>query len=493
MSIKPTGRASLCALAAPLAVSGMLLASTALASTALASTALANTALAGTASASTASASPARAGTLRITPGRPYVRSIDTEVQDRAARADAGRTRLSAQSAGDPTSYLATAWMSAESGTATGTLCLQNDTTSTVTSNCTSYSVTSGTYSLVQVVYDSPSQTAITSLNFAVTATGGITEMENPSVQPSLLETGSFEDGSYAGWAKKVPSGATVNMALYNTAAGAPAPAHDGTGYLATNTNTNTGGVQQQNIPLGVFDQTSYVATAWLSSQSGPATGKMCIAAAGTSVTNCIPYSVTAGAYTPVQLVYDPPSSASSLTFEVLPTANGGTTDLDTVSLVASQLQSGSFEDGSYAGWAKMIPSGATVNMALYNTAAGAPAPAHDGTGYLATNTNTAGGGVYADALYGSGSSFTATAWLSSQSGTATGQLCLWGLGTQNTDACQSYSVTAGAYTEVQVVYDIPADDVTSLREQIYAGQGTTDLDTVSLVQNSGTLAGGAI
>jgi hypothetical protein len=317
--------------------------------------------------------------------------------------------------------------------------------------------------------------------------------MENPNVQPSLLETGSFEGGSAAGWARKIPSGATVNMALYNPADGAPATAHDGSGYLATNTNIANGGVQQQNIPLGLFGQISYVATAWLSSQSGPATGKVCMAAAGTSVTNCIPYSVTAGAYTPVQLVYDPPSSASSLTFEVLPTANGGTTDLDTVSLVASQLRSGSFEGGSYAGWAKWIPSGATVNMALYNPADGAPAAAHDGTGYLAFNTNAAGGGVYSDTLYGSGSSYTATAWLSSQSGTATGSLCLWGLGNQNTDSCQSYTVTAGAYTEVQVVYDIPADDVSTLRAQLYANEGTTDMDTVSLVQNSGTLVGGVI
>ena len=53
--------------------------------------------------------------------------------------------------------------------------------------------------------------------------------------------------------------------------------------------------------------------------------------------------------------------------------------------------------------------------------------------------------------------------------------------------------MTAGAYTEVQVVYDIPADDVSMLRVQLYASEGTTDMDTVSLVQNSGTLAGGVI
>jgi hypothetical protein len=71
---------------------------------------------------------------------------------------------------------------------------------------------------------------------------------------------------------------------------------------------------------------------------------------------------------------------------------------------------------------------------------------------------------------------------LSAQSGTATGRLCVWGLASPGTDNCESYSVTAGTYTEVQLVYDLPAA-YSTLRFQLYpnSGGGTTDLDTASL------------
>src|SRR6516162_8679723 len=78
-------------------------------------------------------------------------------------------------------------------------------------------------------------------------------------------------------------------------------------------------------------------------------------------------------------------------------------------------------------GAGRTVPAGATVNMVDYNNAA----KAHDGAWYLAFNTDTAGGGVYQDVPVNAaaGTSFVATAWLSAQSGTATGNLCVWGLG----------------------------------------------------------------
>ena len=42
---------------------------------------------------------------------------------------------------------------------------------------------------------------------------------------------------------------------------------------------------------------------------------------------------MTAGTYTPIQIVYDLPAGYSTLRFQVYPTAGGGTTDLDTASL----------------------------------------------------------------------------------------------------------------------------------------------------------------
>src|SRR6202034_185799 len=83
-----------------------------------------------------------------------------------------------------------------------------------------------------------------------------------------------------------------------------------------------------------------------------------------------------------------------------------------------------SFEN-SGGSWDRIIPSGATTNITRYDNAA----DAHDGSWYLAFNTSGAGGAGYQDVPVDApaGASYTATAWLSSQSGTATGRLCLWG------------------------------------------------------------------
>jgi CHAP domain-containing protein len=310
--------------------------------------------------------------------------------------------------------------------------------------------------------------------------------LHNPKQQAAppgdLLRSGSFE-ASAAGWGRTVPAGGTVNMVDYNTAAGAPAKAHDGNWYLAFNTNASGGGVYQ-DVAVNATAGTSFTGTAWLSSQSGTATGSLCLWGLGASNTNnCIHYSVGTGSYKQVQVVYDAPQNIATLRFQVYPTPGGGTTDMDTTSLVQNLLRSGSFE-ASAAGWGRTVPAGGTVNMVDYNTAAGAPAKAHDGNWYLAFNTNASGGGVYQDVAVNAtaGTSFTGTAWLSSQSGTATGSLCLWGLGASNTNNCIHYSVGTGSYKQVQVVYDAP-QNIATLRFQVYPtpGGGTTDMDTTSL------------
>ncbi|MFE0459502.1 hypothetical protein ACFW1A_09605 [Kitasatospora sp. NPDC058965] len=149
-------------------------------------------------------------------------------------------------------------------------------------------------------------------------------------------------------------------------------------------------------------------------------------------------------------------------------------------------LSSPGFEQ-SVAGWQRLVPQGGIVNWANYNTAAGAPAPAHDGTGYLATNTNIGGGSVYQDvpANVGSGAVYRASIWLSSQSGGATGTFCLWGLGASNTNSCTAYNVnSATGYQYLQVTYSVN-QPISTLRFQIYptANGGTTDMDTASLVR----------
>ena len=144
-------------------------------------------------------------------------------------------------------------------------------------------------------------------------------------------------------------------------------------------------------------------------------------------------------------------------------------------------LSNGSFEEGA-TNWDRFIPSGVSVNMTRYEVGNGAPAAAHDGSWYLAANTNGSGGSVYQDVPYPvtTGSSYVATVWLSAQSTTATGSLCLYDLGANGN--CTDYNVTAGTYTQIQVVLDATTAEST-LRFQIYPtpGGGTTDIDTASL------------
>jgi hypothetical protein len=298
----------------------------------------------------------------------------------------------------------------------------------------------------------------------------------------NLLQHGSFE-ASAGGWATTVPSGGVTNMVDYQVGHGAPATAQDGSWYLAFNTSASSGSVYQ-DVPVNGTAGSAYTATAWLSAQSGTATGQLCLWGLGaTNTSNCRSYSVTAGTYTPIQLVYDAPQAFSTLRFQVYPAPGGGTTDMDTASLQPSLLQHGSFE-ASAGGWATTVPSGGVTNIVDYQVGHGAPATAQDGSWYLAFNTSASSGSVYQDFSItgGPGASYAATAWLSAQSGTATGQLCLWGLGATNTSNCRPYSVTAGTYTPIQLVYDAP-QAFSTLRFQVYPapGGGTTDMDTASI------------
>jgi hypothetical protein len=302
----------------------------------------------------------------------------------------------------------------------------------------------------------------------------------NTPVPGNLLQNGSFET-SASGWSRFIPSGVTVNVSRYEVGHGAPAAAHDGSWYLATNTN-GAGGSVYQDVTVNAGAGASYVGTVWLSAQSTTASGSVCVWGLSPSTADCEPYHVSAGAYQQVQLVYDLPAAHSTLRFQIYPAPNGGTTDIDTASLVRNILANGSFES-SASGWSRFIPPGVTVNVSRYEVGHGAPAAAHDGSWYLATNTNGAGGSVYQDVTVnaGAGASYVGDVWLSAQSTTASGSVCVWGLSPSTAD-CEPYHVTAGAYQQVQLVYDLPAAHST-LRFQIYPAPngGTTDIDTASL------------
>jgi hypothetical protein len=300
-----------------------------------------------------------------------------------------------------------------------------------------------------------------------------------------LLKSGSFE-GTTAGWNTDVPPGVTFNMVDDNTAVGAPAAAQDGTGYLAVNTTSINGvvGNVYQDVPVPSPTVTSYVATAWLSAQSGTATGRLCVEGLGGGNTitggNCIPYSVTAGPYTQVQLVYDTPLQIIAVQFVLIPNP-GATTDMDTASLMANLLMSGSFESGD-PGWQQNPPVGPSpLNMAEICNGRGG---AQDGVCYLSVNTSISGGSVYqaVQVQPTAATAYTATAWLSSREpGPTGGKLCIEGLG-PNTSNCRPYSVAGGTWTQVQLVYDAPAN-TTAIQLQIYGS--TTSMDTVSLTRSA--------
>jgi hypothetical protein len=155
---------------------------------------------------------------------------------------------------------------------------------------------------------------------------------------------------------------------------------------------------------------------------------------------------------------YDPINSGPSGTHNSSDPGSTYGPPIPTHQVAGNLLANGSFEN-SASGWDRFIPSGVTVNVSHYEAGHGAPANPHDGAWYLATNTNGAGGAIYQDVTVNApaGSSYVGTAWLSAQSGTATGRLCVWGLASPGTSDCESYSVTAGTYSKIQVVYDLPA------------------------------------
>jgi hypothetical protein len=137
----------------------------------------------------------------------------------------------------------------------------------------------------------------------------------------------------------------------------------------------------------------------------------------------------------------------------------------------------GSFEHG-WTGWTPEPSS----NFAVYPNAS----IAHDGTSYGATNTSVAGGGIHQDIPLSIGPSrdpVTATAWVRAQDpGSATGQLCAWGLDGISEPSCTNYSVDDATWRQVEVVLN-PNLNHAWVRLQLYAGAGTTLIDTVSVRQ----------
>ena len=363
------------------------------------------------------------------------------------------------------------AWLRAEAGTSTGLLCVWGIGVAANENACTSYSVGAawtpvevtlgarGAHSTVRLqVYPAPGSPTVWIDDATLT-------------KDSLLANGSLEVGGVAGWNYSAPA----NFAFYSDAA----KAHSGVGFLATNTSASPGSVYS-DVSTSVAVGQVLEGRAWLRAGAGTATGQLCVWGIGVAANEnaCTSYSVGA-AWTPVEVTLGARGAHSTVRVQVYPAPGSPTVWIDDATLTKdSLLANGSLEVGGVAGWNYSAPA----NFAFYSDAA----KAHSGVGFLATNTSASPGSVYSDVStsVAVGQVLEGRAWLRAGAGTATGQLCVWGIGVAaNENACTSYSVGA-AWTPVEVTLGARGAHST-VRVQVYPGANapTVWVDDVSLTR----------
>ena len=154
-----------------------------------------------------------------------------------------------------------------------------------------------------------------------------------------------------------------------------------------------------------------------------------------------------------------------------------------------AQLMNGDFESGT------TTPS----NWILYGAAAwqqnSNATVAQGGSGYLSVSASAAGGAVYQDVARSTpgGGSVTISAWVRSDSPSATGSLCGFLLWSTFESSCINFAVP-GVWTRVEAVIDSSATPHDTLRVQLYpsVGTGTIQLDSVSVTWGNVGLRNGS-
>ena len=92
--------------------------------------------------------------------------------------------------------------------------------------------------------------------------------LDNATLSKNVLQNGSFEDGSFAGWTR---SSTTVNQAVYNSGA------HGGTYFAATNSSTTTDSIRS-DVRIRPQLGDVYTAEVWVkSSVSTPIVGTLAV------------------------------------------------------------------------------------------------------------------------------------------------------------------------------------------------------------------------
>ncbi|GAB2979068.1 CHAP domain-containing protein [Nocardioides montaniterrae] len=310
----------------------------------------------------------------------------------------------------------------------------------------------------------------------------------------NLVKGGGFESG---GWSTEPGT----NFVSYSSGQlRSDEKARDGSRYGATNTSQSGGGIFQ-DIAQTIHAGDTFCASAFVRSQYGnTASGALALWVTGTNAAEngSVRYTKvpTLDRWTPVSTCVTATSDHDNVRVQLYPAVNGGTTEIDDVSVNRSMARGGGFESG---GWSTEPGTNFVSYSAGQVNAAEKP---RSGSRYGATNASQAGGGIFQDvpASIGPGDTYCASAFVRSQyGGTASGTLALWVIGTNSAESgTATYNGVHALNNWRPISTCVTATQAHSaVRIQFYptVGGGTTEIDDVnvsrSTVQSGGFESGG--
>ena len=298
--------------------------------------------------------------------------------------------------------------------------------------------------------------------------TGTSLDLDGAELIKNGLASASFENGM-GGW-KPISLSSSVNHATYKDAAFA----HDGSGFMETNTAV-AGGSMGQDVAVTTKVGESYAFSVWLRSRtSAPVSGTLCLWGMGGTLENGVKGFTVGPQWTLVTAPLDVAQAGhTQLRAEVYIATTGTNLDVDGSQLVYTGLASSGFENGM-GGW-KPISLSSSVNYATYKD----PAFAHDGSGFMETNTAVAGGSMGQDVAVTTsvGQSYAFSVWLRSRtSAPVSGTLSLWGMGGTLEQGHTDFTV-GPQWTLVTAPLDVAQAGHTQLRAEVYMATTGTSLD----------------
>ena len=359
-----------------------------------------------------------------------------------------------------------------------------------------------GNWTQAQTCVEATSAHSTLRVQFYPTPGSPTTEIDDVNVHTSLASNGGFESGS-GPW--RIYPGTKSNYVVYGNAPGAPA-AYAGSHFAATNTASAGGGIYE-DIPLKTTAGQTVCGSARVRTEypNTGASGNFTLWLTGTSPSNggAARFSdlPDGNGWTLEQTCVEASSAHTTLRVQFYPTVGSPTLEIDDVDVVQSLAVNGGFDDGSGAPW-KIFP-GTRSNYSVYGNSPGAPS-AYAGSHFGATNTASAGGGIYEDIplTTSPGETICGSAEVRTEypNTGASGRFTLWVTGgAPSVSGSSDYSGLSNGANWSQVQSCVEAATAhTNLRVQFYptVGSPTVDLDDVnveqSLAVNGGFEHGGA-